>query len=329
MISVRAPFRLPIGGGGTDLPSYYSKYEGLLITAAVNKYMYININIPALVNKIMVRYSITETVTNIEDLKHDIVKNTLKHFKYFGPLHINSMADISAGTGLGSSSAYTVALIRGMTSLLKKYYTLQELAELACTIEIEMCKKPIGKQDQYASTFGGINALEIDRTGNVTVIPITLPNESLKELEYSLMMFYTNIERDANEILGEQSEKAAVDEKDTINSMHSIKEIGCKIKDSLVSGDIFKIGTYFHEHWQCKKKISTKMTDKKINEWYEIAMNNGAIGGKIMGAGGGGFFLFQCQIKDRKRLRAVLEKNNLQYMDFAFDFDGVKLLSNH
>ena len=213
MIVVRAPFRLPLGGGGTDLPSYYNKYEGSLITAAINKYMFINVNEPALVNKIKVNYTNVEILdlNEIGKIKHDIVRETLKYLNIKRPVEIFSMADLSAGTGMGSSSSYTVGLLQALNAMLRRHITVKELAEEACKVEIELIGKPIGKQDQYAAAFGGIIQLEIDRLGNVTVTPLKLDTEIIYELENRLMMFYTNIERDANVILAEQSKKISME----------------------------------------------------------------------------------------------------------------------
>ena len=291
MINIRSPFRLSLGGGGTDLPEYYSKFGGFLVTSAINKYMYLSINRPALVDKIMVRYSETETVNRVEDLKHDIARNVLLVLNHHGSLHINSMADIAAGTGLGSSSAYAVALIKGLGHLQRRYLTLDAIAELACKVEIELCKKPIGKQDQYASTFGGLLVLTIDKTGKVAVAPLSVDEETIHDMEHRLMMFYTNIQRDANEILGEQSEQVKVDNNVVIENMHRIKAIAYKIKESLEHGDVTTFGKSMHEHWVVKKKITASMTNPRIDAWYDLALNNGALGGKLMGAGGGGFFL--------------------------------------
>lgn len=342
MILVRAPFRLPLGGGGTDLPSYYHKYEGSLITASINKYMYISINEPAIVNKIKINYSKVEIIEidRIQDLQHDIVRETLNYLKIKRPLEISSMADLSAGTGMGSSSSYTVALLQGLNSMLRRHIPIKELAEEACKVEIDLIGKPIGKQDQYASAFGGINQLEIDRLGNVTVNPLILDNEIIYELENRLLMFYTNIERDANEILGEQSRKIstgygiASDEKKenegarAIDAMHKIKEIGFEVKNALVKGEVCEFGKLLNEHWIVKKSVSNKMSNIEIDNWYDLAMKNGALGGKVMGAGGGGFMLF-CASKDkRKHLRKTLENAGLKYMDFRFDWEGVKTLVN-
>ncbi|MCS7054207.1 MAG: hypothetical protein NZM09_10815 [Ignavibacterium sp.] len=330
MILVRTPFRLPLGGGGTDLPSYYSKFGGFLITAAINKYMYINVNVPAIVNKIKINYSKTEILNlgEIDKIKHDIVRESLKYLEINQPIEISSMADISAGTGMGSSSSYTVGLLRALNTLKKRYISTQELAEEACKIEIEKIGKPIGKQDQYAAAFGGIITLEIDTSGSVIVKPLKIHQETIKELESSLMMFYTNIERDANEILSEQSNKMKVEHNDAVNSVHIIKEIGKEIKNSLENDDIYTFGKLMNEHWNVKKKISQKMSNDKIDFWYELALKNGAIGGKIMGAGGGGFLLFCVELGKRKVLRNALENVGLRYMDFRFDWEGCKVLVN-
>jgi len=330
MIVVRAPFRLPLGGGGTDLPSYYQKHNAFLVTAAINKYMFININKPAIVDKIKINYSKVEILeTNcINEIKHDIVRETLKYLNIKCPLEISSMADLSAGTGMGSSSSYTVALLKGLNQLKRRYISLHELAEEACKIEIDLIGKPIGKQDQYAAAYGGIIQLEIDHLGNVNVIPLKIDNEVIYELENRLMMFYTNIQRDANEILGEQSQKAKVDEKVVINSMHKIKEIGLEIKKCLETGDIDCFGKLLNEHWEEKQRISSKMSNRQINKWYEIGKKNGAIGGKIMGAGGGGFMLFCVESGKRKTLRQAMENAGMRYMDFKFDFEGVKIMGN-
>jgi D-glycero-alpha-D-manno-heptose-7-phosphate kinase len=329
MIIVRAPFRLPLGGGGTDLPSYYKKHEGFLITAAINKYMFLNINEPAIVNKIKLSYTKVEIVdvTEIDSIQHEIVRESLKYLKIKRPLEIGSMADLSAGTGMGSSSSYTVALLRGLNTMLRRYISLQELAEEACKVEIDLIGKPIGKQDQYAATFGGIIQLDINNLGDVKVTNLTLDHEVIYELENRLMMFYTNIERDANHILGEQSSKAKSNEKEVIASMHAIKEIGHAVKDALVQGNIDQFGSLLHEHWLEKKRISNKMSSPQIDHWYESGMKHGALGGKIMGAGGGGFLLLCAKNGERKKLRKAMEDEGLRFMDFRFDFEGVKVMA--
>lgn len=339
MIIVRAPFRLPIGGGGTDLPSYYEQFEGTLITAAINKYMYININEPAVSNIVKVGYSRTEVVPfpDFDSIQHDIVRETIKYLNARKPLEINSMADLSAGTGMGSSSSYTVALLKALNTMYHKDKSVQDLAEEACKIEIDLCKKPIGKQDQYAAAFGGIIQMNIAKDGKVNVEHLELDKEVIHELEDRLMMFYTDIQRDANTILGEQSAKISKAANSPIvkdpnytalQAMHDIKAIGLKIKDCLLQGDIDGLGYLMDEHWNTKKKVSTSMSNFNIDAWYELAQENGAIGGKIMGAGGGGFFVFVVKKGQRVQLKKALEASGLKYMDYKFDFEGTKILAN-
>ena len=330
MILSRTPFRLPLGGGGTDLPSYYKKYGGFLITAAVNRYMFIQVNQPAIVDKIKINYSKVEIVDTdkVESIKHEIVRECLRYLDLHSPLEIGSMADLAAGTGMGSSSSYTVGLLNGLNAMIRRHISTHELAEEACKVEIDLIGKPIGKQDQYAAAYGGIMLLEINRLGEVKVTPLNLDHEIVYEMENRLMMFYTNIERDANVILGEQSKKVEVSEESATNSMHHIKEIGKKVKAALEKGDVTKFGELMHEHWEEKKKVSTKMSDPKIDHWYEVGLRNGALGGKIMGAGGGGFFLFCSNNGKRRQLRAAMEAEGLRYMDFRFDWEGSKVLIN-
>lgn len=326
MIVVRAPFRLPIGGGGTDLPSYYSKYGGYLLTAAINKYMYININTPACIRHISIKYSRTETVQRVEDIKHDLVRETLSYLDFRGSIEISSMADASAGTGLGSSGAYTVGLLKGMNALLHRNIDKETLAREACHIEMERVGEPVGKQDQYASALGGIFSMSIDNDGEVTVRELGLSRTVLSELQYRLVFFYTDVQRSASEVLGDQQKKIAADEGKAVTAMHEIKEIGKAIEQGLLKGDVGLFGKLMDEHWKIKRRLSDKMSTSKIDSWYELARKSGAIGGKIMGAGGGGFFVFCCEEGRRASLIETMERAGLTYLDFAFDFDGAKVL---
>lgn len=330
MIVVRTPFRLPLGGGGTDLPAYYEKYGGFLITAAVNKYMFLSINRPALVRRMRLAYSKVENVAigDYDAIQHDVVRETLRHFKINCPIEITSVADIGAGTGMGSSSSYTVGLLNGLNAMMRRHLPIQELAEEACMVEMELAKKPVGKQDGYAAAFGGIIVMEIAPDGQVTVTPLNLEEETILELESRLMMFYTGIQRDASAILAEQGDKVRVTAEDATDAMHRIKEIGRLSKAALEAGDITTLGELMHEHWTTKKRVSTKMSDPAIDKWYDLAMANGALGGKVMGAGGGGFLLFCTKEGARRKLRTALEAEGLQHMDFRFDWDGSRVLVN-
>lgn len=293
-----------------------------------------NINVPAIVNKIKIQYSKVESVNldEIEKIEHEIVRESLKYLKINSPVEISSMADLSAGTGMGSSSSYTVALLKGLNAMLKRDISTHDLAEEACKVEIDLIGKPIGKQDQYAAAYGGLIQLDIDRLGNVKVTPLNLDTEVIYELENRLLMFYTGKERDANSILGEQSEKIkkakAGSQNTALAYMDKIKSIGYKIKDALLSEDIDGFGKLMHEHWLTKKSVSDKMSNSEIDTWYDLAMSNGAIGGKIMGAGGGGFLLLCVENGKRKHLRKTMEQSGLKYMDFKFDWEGAKVLVN-
>jgi D-glycero-alpha-D-manno-heptose-7-phosphate kinase len=330
LILVRTPFRIPLGGGGTDLPAYYKKHGGFLVTAAINKYMFININRAAIVDKIKINYTKVEIVGSdeIEKIKHEIVRECLRYLKIKGPIEISSMADLAAGTGMGSSSSYTVGLLKGLNALTRRFISTHELAEEACKIEIDLIGKPIGKQDQFAAAYGGIIALKIDQLGNVEACPLDIDHETIYELEHRLMLFYTNIERDANVVLADQEQKINAEESRTVSSMRRIKEIGFLVKKALEDGDVSRFGKMMHEHWMEKRKVSAMMSNSRIDAWYEKARQNGALGGKLMGAGGGGFFVFCCEDGRRKELRAAMEDEGLRYMDFQFDWEGSKVLVN-
>ncbi|MDP1608986.1 MAG: hypothetical protein Q8L98_06710 [Chlamydiales bacterium] len=331
MIISRTPFRLPLGGGGTDLPSYYKEHGGFLITAALKLYMNICINEPAMLDHIQLNYSQVESIPldQIHTIKHDIIRTSLQYLQIKKPLEISSMADIASGTGLGSSSSYTVGLLNGLHALLRDQISVQSLAEEACKIEMELIGKPIGKQDQYAAAYGGIISLEIDTEGKVLVERLNLEPEFMTELQHRFMIFYTNIQRDANEVLGEQQVQILKKTGQTsLQAMHRIKEIGKEIKHALLQGDIDAVGELFHEHWMQKKKISQKMSSSAIDAWYSLARKHGALGGKVMGAGGGGFFIFCCKYGKRQALRAALENAGLKYTRCSFDFEGSKIVGN-
>ncbi len=331
MIISRTPFRLPLGGGGTDLPSYYREHGGFLVTAALKLYMNICINEPAMLDLIKLNYSQVEEVPvdKIDQIKHEIVREVLKYLAVKRPLEISSMADIAAGTGLGSSSSYTVGLLNSLNSLLRRNVSVQNLAEEACLIEMQHIGKPVGKQDQYAAAFGGLIALEIDTNGNVQVERLNLEKDFLTDLQHRLMIFYTNIQRDANDILGHQQTQILKKKgHNALEAMHRIKRIGREIKEALEEKNIDALGSLFHEHWLEKKKISPKMSSTQIDHWYEIARKNGAIGGKVMGAGGGGFFLFCCEEGKRTMLRQALENEGLKYTKCSLDFEGSKIMGN-
>jgi len=327
MIITRTPFRVPLGGGGTDLPSYYSKYGGFIFSAAIDKYMFISINQPIVDDLIRLKYSRSETVTCVDEVQHEIVREALRHLGFKNAIEVISMADVPAGTGLGSSGAYTVGILNGLHTLRRESVTLQELAEEACRIEIDILKKPIGKHDQYLAAFGGLACLEIEKDGTVRVCSGKISHGIVDELEKNILLFFTGVSRDANEILSSQSKAAAEEDSQVVDTLHRIKEIGYQIKEALEEGNLAKFGYLLDKHWRTKKNLSRKISDSKIDRLYEKAKENGALGGKIMGAGGGGFFMFYCE-EHRNRLRKAMAEEGLREMRYRFDFEGSKVLIN-
>jgi D-glycero-alpha-D-manno-heptose-7-phosphate kinase len=327
MIITRTPFRFTLGGGGTDLPAYYSRHGGFIFAAGIDKYMFINLNRPIVDDLIRVKYSKSEMVDRREDLQHDIAKEAMRMMGIDNSLEIVSMADVPAGTGLGSSSCYAVGLLHALHTLKREYVSLQELAEEACELEIDQLGKPIGKQDQYMAAFGGLTVLDIEKDGSVYVRKADVSEATIDDLNRNLLMFYTNTSRSADEILMEQSKGASDEKKDVIESMHYIKEVGYRILDAVESGNITDVGLLFDKHWRYKKKISRKMSNARFDAIYQTARENGALGGKISGAGGGGFFIFYVE-KGQVKFRRIMEKLGLREMRFRFDFEGSKVLMN-
>jgi len=326
MIVTRAPLRIPLGGGGTDLPSYYSKYGGFVLSAAINKYVYISLNRPQVDDLIRVKYSKSETVRTVGEIQHELVREALRLTGVERGIEIVSMADVPAGTGMGSSGSFLVALLRALHAFKREHVPPLQLAEEACRIEIDMVGSPVGKQDQYIAAFGGITCFEIDREGAVTVNPIRMSAHQLDELRNSLLLFYTGIERRALDILEDQKRDTMQSKEDVVESLHRTKELGLEIKEALEAGDLDRFGELMDVHWQNKKRRSTKISDPRIDRWYEIARDNGALGGKLIGAGGGGFFLFYCPNAHKGQLRRAMAAEGLREMPFEFDFEGAKVL---
>lgn len=320
MIVTRAPFRLPLGGGGTDLPAYYKQYGGSLITATINKYVYVFINRPPIADKIKLHYSQIEDVDDVGSIKHGIIRECLNILSIKDKIEITSMADFGAGTGMGSSSAFTVALLSGLCNEYDIKITKRELANLACTVEIDILGNPIGKQDQFASAYGGIRELAIDKTGIVTVNDMVLSSKTIYGLSKRLLMFYTNIQRSANEILAKEGKKT---EKDP-SLLKEIHEIGLKIKVALQNDDIDNFGRLMDSHWNVKRQITDKMSTNKIDECYEMGKENGALGGKVMGAGGGGLLLFCVKEGTENKITESMKEQGFNRIGFGFEFNGVQ-----
>lgn len=327
MIITRTPFRMPIGGGGTDLPSFYKKHGGFIFSATINKYMYLALNRPMIDKLIRVKYSDSETVKSVEELKHELAREALKHTDVLEQIEISSFADLPAGTGMGSSSAYLVGLLKALNEINREVLTASELAELACKIELDVLKKPIGKQDQYLAALGGFAVLEISPDGKVEARQAKLSRDLIEELEYKCMLFYTHKQHSTVDILAHQSQQAAVSESQVEKALLKIKEIGRKILEDFENGKAENFGKLMHEHWETKKTMSNKISDPHLDRIYELARQNGAEGGKIMGSGGGGLFLFFVP-GNRQKFKELMRKEGLTEMPFSFDFEGSKTLLN-
>jgi D-glycero-alpha-D-manno-heptose-7-phosphate kinase len=319
--------RITLGGGGTDLPSYYSKYGGFLIAAAIDKYCNITAH-KRFYNSIRLSYSQTEIVDDISEIKHRIFRNALELVGIQHGIELHSAADVPSGCGLGSSSSFTVALLHALHVYNKDFTTQKRLAEEACHIEIDLMQGPIGKQDQYMAAFGGLTCLTFEKNGDVIVEPLSISDDDVDELEDHLLMFFTGKERSAAEILCEQDQKSKQNDPDMIENLHQIKEIGLQTRKYLESGKLEMLGELMNTHWELKKKRSGKISDPHIDECYELARKSGAIGGKLIGAGGGGFLLFYCENGYKKRLIQAMENAGLRWEKFHFDFDGTKILAN-
>ncbi len=326
MILARAPFRIPLGGGGTDLPSYYSEHGGFLLSAAINKYMYVYVNRPAADDFIRVKYSRYEKVSSPDEVKHDLVRPALRHLNLYGSLEVVSMADVPGGTGLGSSSAYLVSLLTALYELKSEKVPTQALAEVACYIEMELAHHPVGKQDQYIAAFGGLICLDIATDGRVKVTPLDISISAARNFRNKVLLFYTGMTRSADDILRAQQQDTERGDVSVIDSLHRTKELGYRIKEALEEGDVERFGRLLDEHWQNKKRRSVKISDPRIDHWYDVAKENGALGGKIMGAGGGGFFMFCCGSDHPARLRRALLDEGLRELPYDFDYEGAKVL---
>jgi D-glycero-alpha-D-manno-heptose-7-phosphate kinase len=325
MIITRTPFRLTLGGGGTDLPSFYQQHGGFILAVGIDKYMFINVNTPVIDDKIRVRYSKSELVDHVDEVEHTLARVAMKSFNLTKGIEIVSVADIPAGTGLGSSSCFLVGLLNALRALMQEPVPPRDLAEEACDIELNVLKKPIGKQDQYMAAFGGLTSLTIDRDGAVLVERLPLSAELVEALENNLLLFYTHGTRDATEILTRQDGAARERDKSVVGSLKEIMDIGLEIRDEIVKGNLRRFGELMNVHWETKKRLSRGISNPQIDAWYELARRNGAIGGKISGAGGGGFLMVYCE-DDKRRLREAMRGAGLRELSFRFEFEGSKVV---
>lgn len=327
MILSRAPARITLGGGGTDLKSYYAKYGGFLIAGAIDKYCTILAN-RRFYDSIRLSYSQMEIRDSVDDIEHRIFRVALELVGIHKGIELHSTADIPASCGLGTSSSFTVALLNALHAYNRDFVTQKQLADEACHIEIELLGEPIGKQDQYMAAFGGLTCLTFDQNGDVLVEALRISSEALDQLESNILLFFTGKERSASEILSEQDEKCKQGDQEMTRNLHQIKEIGLETRRYLERGQINMLGELLHAHWETKKKRSRKMSDPFVDECYEVARKNGAAGGKLIGAGGGGFFMFYCNNSDKPKVIEAMQEMGLRWERFHFDFDGTKILVN-
>ena len=324
MIITRSPLRITLGGGGTDLPSYYRQHGGFLIAAAIDRYVYVTVLRP-FVEGIFLKYSQLEHVEQIAQVQHPIIREALTMLGFRTPqVEITALADIPAGTGLGSSGSFTTALLKALYAHRRRLLHPSALAELACEIEIDRLGEPIGKQDQYAAAYGGVTCFTFNQDDSVVAAPLKVTPDVLFELEDNLLLFFTGFSREAASILKDQKQRTDQADATMIENLHYVKALGERSQQAFEQGDLRLFGDLMHEHWEHKKRRSIGMSSPQIDEWYDLGRKNGAIGGKLVGAGGGGFLLFYSE--DHRRLRAAMAKVGLQEVRFHFDFEGTKVL---
>jgi len=325
VIITRSPLRISLGGGGTDLPSYYREYGGLVVAAAIDKYVYITLH-QTFFEDLIIKYSQMERVRKLDEIQHPLIREALKQADQDASyLEITSMSDIPAGTGLGSSGSFLTALLHALHVQTNRIVPKNELAEQACEIEIDRLGEPVGKQDQYIAAFGGITCFDFCKDGTVVVERLQLSPECLANLEDNLLLFYTGFTRSASQILREQDRKSREGDPSMIENLHFVKELGIESKGALETGDLRRFAEVMDCHWRHKKKRSNSMSNSLINDCYDLARRNGALGGKLIGAGGGGFLMFYTE--DKTRLRRVMRQSGLREVRVRFDFQGTVLVT--
>lgn len=328
MITTRAPLRIPLGGGGTDLPSYYREHGGFVLSVGIDKYVYIQLNKLQVEGFIRVKYSRTEKVDRPSEIEHPLLRESLLHTGAGGGIEISAMADLPGRTGMGSSGAFTVALLTALYEHKLERVPRQELAEQAHHVEAVRAGQPAGKQDHYLAAFGGVTLLEIDAEGNVAVSALELDLHTREELRNSMLLFYTGIERESFDLLKQQETDTRRGNAQVIDSLHEVKRIGLEIRRALGSGELDRFGDLLHSHWETKKLRSGNMSSGVIDSWYDSGRRAGALGGKLLGAGGGGFLMFYCPADHRAELRRAMAAEGLREMRYQFDRDGAKVLMN-
>jgi len=325
VIITRSPLRISLGGGGTDLASYYREHGGFVIAGAIDKYVYITLH-QTFVAELIIKYSRVERVASVDEVQHPLIREALRLAGVPAPhLEITSMADLPAGTGLGSSGSFTTALLKALHTLKKNLVHPQELAEQACHIEIDILKEAVGKQDQYIAAFGGLTCFSFLPDDQVEAWPLAVAAETLYDLEDNLLLFFTGYSRTAADVLGEQDVKTRQGDREMLANLHVVKELGQKSRQALEAGKLAEFAELMNVHWEHKKQRSGKMSNDRIEAWYRLARGNGAMGGKLVGAGGGGFLMFYAD--DKARLRGAMRGAGLEEVRFRFDFEGTKVVA--
>lgn len=332
MIITRTPFRVTLGGGGTDLPSYYEKHGGFIFAMGLNKYMYVCVNRPIADTKVRLHYTQAEEVEHASQLKHELAREALLRHGFVDRMEISSLADIPAGTGVGSSSCYLVGLLTALRAARRDYAPLQDVAEEACDIELNVLKKGIGKQDQYMATFGGLTVLDIAKDGKVAVREVALGESALADLIGNTHIYYTGQRRDTVEVLDEQNKAmkaAAPTASNTVqDSLTAIKDLGYKILDQIQNQNFDDFGQSLHEHWMNKRRLSNKISNSSWDALYdEVRTDYSVLGGKIIGAGGGGFLMLYCA-KNPAKLEKYMADRNMPRVHYGVDFEGSKVVAN-
>lgn len=320
MIITKTPFRVSFCGGGSDMANFYEKYGGCVLSTSINKYCYISIHPYFNENQTLLKYSENELVDSPDQIKHRIFRQVLTDMGIHG-VEISSMADIPGGTGLGSSSTFTVGLLNTLNCYNGKFVSKDKLAKLACEVEIEKLGNPIGKQDQYGAALGGLNFIKFNQDGSVSHEPILMEGKTYKKLQKNLLMFYTGTTRSANTILAEQTKN--ITSEDKARNLLKMCGLAKDMKVALENNDISSFGKILDEGWQLKKELASGIANQAIDEAYEIAMKNGALGGKLLGAGGGGFLLFYCEEEKQDQLKKAI---GLKELDFSFERDGTSVI---
>jgi D-glycero-alpha-D-manno-heptose-7-phosphate kinase len=324
MLIARSPLRLSLGGGGTDLPSYYREHGGFIVAGAIDKYVYITLH-RTFNDELIVKYSKLERVSHAGQIEHPIIREALASLGMDGRfLEISSLADIPAGTGLGSSGSFTTALLKALHAWKRDLVQPDQIAREACQIELERLREPVGKQDPYIAAFGGLTCFEFLPDDTVKAWPLAISKDTLEELEDNLVLFFTGYSRLASSILQEQDQRSKSGDAVMIRSLHHLKELGLRSKKALETGALEEFGALMSEHWQHKRERSSGMSNTIIDDFYNHALAHGAIGGKLIGAGGGGFLLFYTT--DKPRLLRAMRHKGLSEVRFKFDFIGTTLV---